>query len=45
MRIAIVADIVWPIAVPYDYEMVARLAEKRNRHEWAYALRTGYMPK
>lgn len=31
--------------VPYDYEIVARLAEKRNRHEWAYALRTGYMPK
>ena len=31
--------------VPYDYETVALLAEKRNRPEWAYALRTGYMPK
>jgi putative phosphoesterase len=32
-------------AVPYDFETVARLAEKRGRPEWAYALRTGYMPR
>ena len=32
-------------AIPYDYEVVARLAEQRGRPEWAYALRTGYMPR
>jgi len=30
---------------PYDYEVVARLAEQRQRPEWAYALRTGYVPQ
>jgi len=29
------------IAVPYDHEPMARLAETRNRPEWAQALRTG----
>ena len=32
------------IAVPYDHEAMARLAEQRGRPEWAHALRTGYMP-
>jgi len=39
-------DTHWNVAllsVPYDYEPMARLAEKRERHEWAQALRTGYM--
>jgi putative phosphoesterase len=31
--------------VPYNFELVAQLAELRNRPEWAHALRTGYMPK
>ncbi len=33
-----VADL---IAVPYDHESMARLAEQRGRPEWAHALRTG----
>lgn len=31
--------------VPYNFELSAQVAELRNRPEWAYALRTGYMPK
>ena len=37
-----VADLV---AVPYDFEPMARLAERRSRPEWAWALRTGEMPR
>lgn len=33
------------IAVPYDAEPMARLAERRGRPEWAFALRTGEMPR
>jgi predicted phosphodiesterase len=33
------------IAVPYDFEPMARLAERRHRPEWAHALRTGTMPE
>jgi predicted phosphodiesterase len=29
------------VAVPYDFEAMARLAEARDRPEWALALRTG----
>lgn len=29
------------IAVPYDYEPMARLADRRGRPDWAMALRTG----
>ena len=32
------------IAVPYDFESMARLADERRRPEWAHALRTGTMP-
>lgn len=32
------------IAVPYDFEAMARLAEKRGFPDWAGALRSGYMP-
>ncbi len=38
----------WTIAlraVPYDFEPMARLAEQNGRHDWAYALRTGRMPR
>lgn len=31
------------VSVPYHYEAMARLAEKRNRPDWARALATGYM--
>jgi hypothetical protein len=31
------------IAVPYDWESAARLAERNRRPEWARALRTGYI--
>jgi predicted phosphodiesterase len=31
------------VAVPYDWEAAARLAERRARPEWAAALRTGYV--
>lgn len=31
------------VAVPYDFEPMARLAEARQRPEWAMALRTGEM--
>ncbi len=30
-------------SVPYDYEPMARMAERNGRPDWAYALRTGYM--
>jgi acyl-coenzyme A thioesterase PaaI-like protein len=33
------------IAVSYDHETAARCAEKHGRPEWAYALRTGFMPR
>ncbi len=36
-----VADL---IAVPYDFESMARFADERRRPEWAHALRTGTMP-
>lgn len=32
------------LAVPYDHESMAVLAEQRHRLEWAHALRTGRMP-
>ncbi len=32
------------VAVPYDHESMARLAEARHRPEWAFALRTGAVP-
>jgi len=32
------------IAVPYDHEAMAVLADARRRPEWAFALRTGSMP-
>lgn len=32
------------IAVPYDFEPMARLAEARGFPDWAGALRSGYMP-
>jgi predicted phosphodiesterase len=31
--------------VPYDHEVMARLAERNGRPEWAHALRTGFMPQ
>jgi predicted phosphodiesterase len=31
--------------VPYDYEPMARLAERHRRPDWACALRTGTMPR
>ena len=33
------------IAVPYEHEPMARLAEARQRPEWAAALRTGELPR
>lgn len=33
------------IAVPYDAEPMARLAQQRGRAAWAFALRTGEMPR
>jgi predicted phosphodiesterase len=33
------------ISVPYDHESMALLAEKRDRPDWAQALRTGWMPR
>ena len=33
------------ISVPYDHESMALLAEQRQRHDWAHALRTGRMPR
>jgi len=30
--------------VPYDFESMARLAERNGRPGWAQALRTGTMP-
>lgn len=32
-------------SVPYDHEVAARLADQRQRPDWAHALRTGYLPK
>ena len=31
--------------VPYDHESMAVLAERNGRPEWAWALRTGTMPR
>lgn len=31
-------------AIAYDFEAAARRAEANNRAEWAFALRTGFMP-
>jgi hypothetical protein len=31
------------IAIPYDWEAAARLAECQARPEWAHALRTGFL--
>jgi hypothetical protein len=31
------------LSVPYAYAAMARLAESRNRPDWAHALATGYM--
>lgn len=31
------------IAIPYDHEDMARLAQQRGRDDWAMALRTGYL--
>lgn len=33
------------VAVPYDHESMARLADMRERPDWAAALRTGEMPR
>ena len=33
------------ISVPYDHESMAILADKRDRPDWAHALRTGWMPR
>ena len=33
------------ISVPYDHESMALLADQRDRPDWAYALRTGHMPR
>ena len=33
------------ISVPYDAESTAQLAARNGRHDWAHALRTGYMPR
>lgn len=33
------------VAVPYDFEPMAKLADGRGRPEWACALRTGEMPR
>jgi predicted phosphodiesterase len=31
-------------AIPYDFEAAARQAARNGRREWAFALRTGFMP-
>jgi putative phosphoesterase len=31
------------LTVPYDFEPMAKLADRNGRPEWAYALRTGYV--
>ena len=33
------------ISVPYDHGSMALLAQKRERPDWAHALRTGWMPR
>lgn len=33
------------ISVPYDAESTAQLAARNGRHDWAFSLRTGYMPR
>lgn len=33
------------ISVPYSFEPMARLADQRQRPDWAHALRTGWMPR
>ncbi len=33
------------ISVPYDHESMAVLADQQGRPDWAYALRTGRMPR
>jgi hypothetical protein len=33
------------ISVAYAFEPMAGLAERNGRPDWAYALRTGYMPR
>jgi len=33
------------LAVPYDHESMARLADQRGQPDWAHALRTGWMPQ
>jgi len=33
------------LAVPYDHESMARLADQRGQPDWSHALRTGYMPR
>jgi len=33
------------IAIAYAFEEAARRAERNGRHEWAHALRTGFMPR
>jgi predicted phosphodiesterase len=33
------------LAVPYDHESMARLAEQHGQPDWAHALRTGYMSR
>ena len=33
------------ISVAYDFKPMAELAENNGRPDWAYALRTGYMPR
>lgn len=33
------------VFVSYDFEQAARQADKNDRPEWAYALRTGFMPR
>jgi predicted phosphodiesterase len=33
------------IAVPYAHEPMARLADARGQPDWAFALRTGWMPR
>jgi hypothetical protein len=31
------------IAVPYDWDAAARLAQQRGREDWVRALRTGFV--
>jgi predicted phosphodiesterase len=33
------------IALNYPWEIAAEQAERNGRHEWAHALRTGFMPR